>query len=429
MFNSARVSWSKLLCYALIASCLLPLAKAGNDAVIGKRMPNNTIAAPPGSSRVFEARLFGSVAAGKADYAPVIRRVLQLAKEAGGGIVRLPKGEIWVALDSSGNAITVPSGVFLDMTGTTLRLIENGRSGYNIILFKDRGAPSGVIGGTVIGDRDYHLGKDGEWGMCIAVRGGANISIKGIKASNCWGDGIYLGADPSGDLNTFAENVDIDGVEAAYNRRNNISVVNARGYRICNVYVHHANGVLPESGIDIEPDKGGMASDGLLCNIRSEFNGKRGVMTGGGSDRKVRGLKLRQISSSSNQAAGFWIEGAQNVEGAILSAQDNAEEGAVFNSTSDVVVKEYAGGRNGRKAKKGQSDIRINDSTKVSMGRLSSLAGSQDQRGFPVIVVQKSRGVTVDKFAMDSGRVLQNSVHVDSQSEATLESLTFKQKP
>lgn len=88
---------------------------------------------------------------------------MQAAKAAGGGVVRLPKGEIWVALDASGNAITVPSGVFLDMRGTILRLIENDRGGYNILLFKDRDAPSGVIGGAVIGDRDYHLGKDCEW--------------------------------------------------------------------------------------------------------------------------------------------------------------------------------------------------------------------------------------------------------------------------
>lgn len=239
--------------------------------------------------------------------------------------------------------------------------------------------------------------------MCIAVRGGANVSIKGTKATKCWGDGIYLGGSLSGDPNTFSDNVEIYGVEAAYNRRNNISVVNARGYRIRNAYVHHAYGKLPESGIDIEPDKGGLASDGFLCDILSEFNGKRGVMSGGGSDRKVLGLKLQRITARSNQAAGFWIEGAQNVDATILSAQDNGEEGAVFNLTSDVLVKEYEGGRNGQRAKNGQSDIRINDSNKVSVGRLSSSAGNRDQLRFPAIVVQKSQGVTVGEFALDSG--------------------------
>lgn len=424
-----RASSSKiLLCYVLIVSCFQQSAMARSNDITGDQILSHAIVAPPASGRIFEAHLFGAIAAGKIDYAPVIDRAMQAAKAAGGGIVRLPKGEIWVALDASGNAITVPSGIFLDMRGTILRLIENNRSGYNIILFKDRNAPSGVIGGTVIGDRDSHLGQDGEWGMCIAVRGGANVSIKGTKATKCWGDGIYLGTAPSGDPKTFADNVEIDGVEAAYNRRNNISVVNARGYRICNVHVHHANGVLPESGIDIEPDKEGLASDGVLCNILSEFNGKRGVMTGGGSDRKVRGLTLQQITSRSNHAAGFWIEGAQNVKATTLSAQDNAEEGAVFNLTSDVLVNEYEGDRNGRTARTDQSDIRVNDSNQVSMGRLSSLTGNRDQRKFPVIAVKKSRGVTVNKFALASGRVLRNSVLVDSASEATLESLTFKQR-
>lgn len=421
-------SSKSLLLHALIVSCFLPFAMAQNSNVTSEEILRNAVVAPPASARIFEARQFGVVAAGRVDYAPVIGRAIQAATAAGGGVVRLPKGEIWVALDASGNAITVPSGIILDMRGTTLRLIENARSGYNIILFKDRNAPSGVIGGTIIGDRDSHLGKDGEWGMCIAVRGGANVSIKGTKVSKCWGDGVYLGAAPSGDPSTFADNVEIDGVEAAYNRRNNISVVNARGYRICNVYVHHANGTLPESGIGIEPDKGGLVSDGLLCNILSEFNGKRGVMVGGGSDRKVRGLKLQRVTSRSNSAAGFWIEGGQDVNATLLSAQDNAEEGAVFNLTSDVVVNEYEGTRNGQRAKNGQSDIRVNDSNRISMGRLSSQAVNRAQFKFPVMVVQKSRGVTVNKFVLDSGRGLQSAVLVDSTSDATLESLTFKKR-
>lgn len=401
---------------------------AQNSEITGEEIVRNVIVATPASARIFETRLFGAIAAGKVDYAPTIGRAMQAAKAAGGGVVRLPKGEIWVALDASGNAITVPSGIFLDMRGAVLRLVENGRNGYNIILFKDRGAPSGVVGGAIIGDRDSHLGKDGEWGMCIAVRGGANVSIKGTKVSKCWGDGIYLGAALSGDPSTFADNVEIDGVEAAYNRRNNISVVNARGYRICNVYVHHANGTLPESGIGIEPDKGGLASEGLLCNILSEFNAKRGLMIGGGKDRKIRGLKLQRITSRSNNAAGFWIEGGRDVNATILSAQNNAEEGVVFNLTSDVIVNEYEGKGNGQRAISGQSEIRVTDSSRISMGRLSSLTGNRAQFKFPAIVVKKSMGVTVDKFVLDSGHDLKNSVFVDSTSDATLESITFKRR-
>ncbi|SDX70789.1 hypothetical protein SAMN04515617_10632 [Collimonas sp. OK242] len=423
------VSSSKSLFFCvLISPCFPQIAMAQKDGITGDEILRNAVVAPPASMRIFETRLFGAVAAGKVDYAPAIGRAMQAAKTAGGGVVRLPKGEIWVALDASGNAITVPSGIFLDMRGTVLRLIENDRSGYNIILFKDRNAPSGVIGGTIIGDRDSHLGKDGEWGMCIAVRGGANVSIKGTKASKCWGDGIYLGAALSGDPSTFADNVEIDGVEAAYNRRNNISVVNARGYRICNVYVHHANGTLPESGIGIEPDKGGLASEGLLCNILSEFNGKRGLMTGGGKDQKIRGLKLQQITSRSNNAAGFWIEGGQDIKATTLSAYNNAEEGAVFNLTSDAIVNKYEGTGNGQRAKSGQGEISVNDSNRISFGRVSSLAGNRAQFKFPVIAVKKSMGVTVSKFVLNSDHVLQNSVFVDSTSDAILESMTFKKR-
>lgn len=423
------LSSKSLLFCALVAPCFLQFSMAQNSEITGDEILRKAAAvAPPASSKIFETRPFGAVAAGKVDYAPTIRRAIQAAQEAGGGVVRLPKGEIWVAVDASGNAITVPSGIFLDMRGTILRLIENDRSGYNIILFKDRGAPSGAIGGELIGDRDSHLGKEGEWGMCIAVRGGANVSIKGTKASKCWGDGIYLGAALSGDPSTFADNVEIDGVEASYNRRNNISVVNARGYRICNVYVHHANGTLPESGIGIEPDKGGLASEGLLCNILSEFNAKRGLMIGGGKDRKIRGLKLQQITSRNNNAAGFWLEGGQDVKATILTAHNNAEEGLVLNLTADVIVNEYAGKGNGKKAISGQSEIRVNDSNRVSLGRLSSFAGQRAQFQFPVIVVKKSMGVTIDKFVLDSGHILKNSVFVDSTSDATLESITFKKR-
>ncbi|MEQ1504802.1 MAG: right-handed parallel beta-helix repeat-containing protein [Myxococcota bacterium] len=108
-----------------------------------------------------------------------------------------------------------------------------------------------IAGGTLLGDRDDHLGTDGEWGMGIAAYGAGNLSIRRVRAEGFWGDGFYVGASYYGVLSV---DVTVCGVEAVRNRRQGLSVTAVDGMVIEDSVFSDTEGTLPEGGIDLEPD-------------------------------------------------------------------------------------------------------------------------------------------------------------------------------
>ena len=77
------------------------------------------------------------------------------------------------------------------------------------------------------GDRESHIGKSGEFGMGISIRGSRNILISNAYISHCWGDGIYL--------DDFSRDILLNRVHVDYNRRNGVSVVYAKNITINNL--------------------------------------------------------------------------------------------------------------------------------------------------------------------------------------------------
>lgn len=293
------------------------------------------------TSPVFEATDFGTFSAEKVDHAPTIRRTIKAAVAAGGGTVKLPAGSYWVAVDNTGAAINVPAGVTLDMRGTTLQLIENALPSYQVLLFSGTGAPSGVIGGTIVGDRDRHQGTAGEWGMCISVRGAVGVTIKGTKAFSCWGDGIYVGASTDG-RKSPARRVEIEDVEAAHNLRNNISLVALQGFRVANSHLHNARGKAPQAGIDLEPNDDDIIEDGEIVNVLTEKNLSYGFVIGGqaGAVRKVR---IDRVRSLDNGGMGFLFQSTSALSVGSIEARRNKGHGLAIIRASDIAAADYEG--------------------------------------------------------------------------------------
>lgn len=265
------------------------------------------------------------------------------AHRAGGGIVKVPAGAYWIAVDYTGAALTVPPGVYLDLSGVELHLIENDLPIYNIVLFK--AGPAGIRGGTIVGDRERHLGKTGEWGHCITLLGASDVTIQGTKAFKCWGDGIMIGYPVGGQ--SPSKRVVIEGVEAAYNRRNNISVVAADGFRISDAYLHHAGGTPPEAGLDLEPENEGGVRNGELVNIRVERNGHAGMVFGGSSG-VLDQVTLSSAVAADNKGPGFWIQYVGNVRADRLKAEGNGEEGLRVLRSPNLSITSYRGSGNGK---------------------------------------------------------------------------------
>src|SRR3546814_8527970 len=72
---------------------------------------------------------------------------------------------------------------------------RTGSDEYDVLLV-DNVHDVEISGGKIIGERDDHAGTEGESGHGIRVRGSKRVTIRDIRISKCWGDGITVGPKP-----------------------------------------------------------------------------------------------------------------------------------------------------------------------------------------------------------------------------------------
>lgn len=125
-----------------------------------------------------------------------------------------------------------------------------------------------IYNAVLEGDYDRHLGKTGEWGYGVDIRGSRNVKILNSNISNCWGDGICISSNP----NSFTQgikllntsNITIKNSLIDFNRRNGITIASGvENIYIDKVIIANTYGTLPKAAIDLEPDH----SKGKLDNI------------------------------------------------------------------------------------------------------------------------------------------------------------------
>lgn len=132
----------------------------------------------------------------------------------------------------------------------TLKAIPNSSQFYYIInCFKVENVI--ISGGKIEGDRNDHTGTGGEWGHGISIIASSNIVIENMEIFNCWGDSVYLGhAD-----GTDCSNIRVYNCKLHNSRRQGISVVSGVNVIIRDCEIYNINGILPQYGIDIEPNR------------------------------------------------------------------------------------------------------------------------------------------------------------------------------
>jgi parallel beta-helix repeat protein len=222
----------------------------------------------------------------------------------------------------TGGTVLIPDGVYLidalasvflrsDMTvrmadGAVLKALPNASERSSIIMIR-RVSNANLIGGTLLGERDEHQGKAGEWGMGIFVDGASNITIEGTKARNAWGDGFYVrGA---------STNIRFCSVEADNNRRQGMSIVSANGVLVQDSVFKNTNGTAPQAGIDIEPNE----SDSVL-NVRiqdSRFIDNHGIgvqiYVAPKTRRPVRAITIDGNTVIGNRLGGIYVGAGSEV--------------------------------------------------------------------------------------------------------------------
>lgn len=152
----------------------------------------------------------------------------------------------------------------------------------------------------IVGDKDKHIGEEGEWGMGIAIRSSSFIKITNPKISNCWGDGIYIGRVNKKNSKGYfipSNNISITGGELDLNRRNGISITCAISVLIENISITNTLGTLPMAGIDIEPNSKYDFIDDITLNSVTTKNNGCGILIG---LRKIVGSSHKTLININN---------------------------------------------------------------------------------------------------------------------------------
>ena len=184
------------------------------------------------------------------DHTAAFNRAIDAAHDSG-KTVFVPEGtyrinaDIGIELKSDVDVIMSPNAV-LKAIGS-----ENNHSRVFELYLADNVT---ITGGQIIGERYPHKGTGGEWGMGIQIYDCENVTISDVTISNCWGDGIYIGAEDEDVKGAGCDKITIDGCYLYNNRRNNLSIVCGRDVTVKHCTFENANGTAPGYGIDIEPN-------------------------------------------------------------------------------------------------------------------------------------------------------------------------------
>ena len=313
---------------------------AGRRAFIGRAamlaagavlasLPRRAAAAVAGP--VVDVRGKGARGDGKADDTAAIQAAVDALPRTG-GTVRVPAGNYMI---DTARAINLRSNVHLDMDADAqLTALPNARKRYHVIKVW-RADNVRISGGRIVGDRDHHQGSEGEWGYGINIQASRRVTVSGTRLSDCWGDGMWIGALGRGLGVEISTDVTVENVVSTNNRRQGLSIGPCQRVRILNSTFANTHGTAPQSGIDLEPMAQGQVRDVLIEGCT--FTGNKGC--GIEVHHNVSGLVIRRCTIRGNKGYGVL---AINMDH--LTIEDNIITGnglvgvALAKRTSDVTI-------------------------------------------------------------------------------------------
>jgi parallel beta-helix repeat protein len=254
------------------------------------------------------------------------------ALPGGGGTVTVPAGTYMI--DAS-RAINLRSNMRLQMDPQAqLTAIPNSIKRYHVV--KVWSATNVEIsGGRIVGERDAHGDTVGEWGYGLNITASTHVTVSDLHISNCWGDGIWIGALGRGDAAVVSSDVTLDRVVSTNNRRQGLSIGPVRGVTIKNSTFSGSNGTAPQAGIDLEPQGQGIARDVTIdgCII----TGNKG--TGLEMHANVDGVIIRNCDIHDNDGYGVLSVGSGNLTITGNTITSNGLVGLVMaKDTHDVTI-------------------------------------------------------------------------------------------
>lgn len=197
-------------------------------------------------------RDFGAMGDGIHDDTSAFERAIG-ALPADGGTVNVGSGTYLI---DALRAVKLRSRMHLAMAPGARLVAKPNASKSSRVLFIDSVNEVEISGGEIVGEREKHLGTEGEWGHGIKVKGAERVTIRDIHISKCWGDGIVVGPKPVRRAPyVMSRDVVVANVVCTGNRRQGLSIGNVIGMRVQSCEFSFTHGTSPQCGIDVEPDK------------------------------------------------------------------------------------------------------------------------------------------------------------------------------
>jgi parallel beta-helix repeat protein len=288
----------------------LPMAATAMPAaakLMSAPLPASAMAAfvPPrrtrGSTEI-NVRNRGAYGDGVRDDTTAIQNAIN-ALPAAGGTIFLPAGTYLV---DPTRRLNLRSKMHLRLaSGAVLKAKANAAErAYVVMVHKVSDVE--ISGGEIEGDRDRHLGTTGQWGHGIMVRGASRVTIRDILIRQCWGDGISIAATSD---QIASVDVAISNIACINNRRQGMSLGQARGVKVYDSEFSYTSGITPGCGIDIESDfNNPNASDTHIENCVFRHNQGNGIQV---YKRSVN-TKILRCTITDNQGYGVLAMGTRN---------------------------------------------------------------------------------------------------------------------
>ena len=207
------------------------------------------------------------------------------------------------ALKNHDRCLRLPSNMDVTINGTLI-LAPNSFEEYTMIFINGNNIT--LHGnGSIVGDKQKHLGSRGEWGMGIYIHESNKVKMSDITVKDCWGDCVYIGG---GSKDIYIEKCILDN-----GRRQGISVTSAANVYIRNCTISNVGGTSPQYAIDLEPNAGNVVENVMIYDVKS-LNCQGGIMSHGrAKDAKIGLIKVCNTTIEGAKLCPLYFEKGKNV--------------------------------------------------------------------------------------------------------------------
>ena len=294
---------------------------------------------PPTRSRgtaVINVRDHGATGNGSTDDTAAFARAIAALPDAGGTVV-VPEGDY--LLDPT-RSLRLRSRMHLQMASTARLVAKPNSLDRAYVLYVYDADDVEISGGQIVGERYQHKGTTGEWGHGIMVRGANRLTIRDIRISDCWGDGISVS---SVKVTTRtapwrpSDDVVVANVVCTGNRRQGMSIGGVRNMKVYDSEFSNTRGVEPGCGIDIEPDKFNLdrAENVVIENCLIRGNEGNGILV----YRRVKQVIIKRCEIELNEGYGVLTIGATKGYIALNRIRHNRMDGlGIASESTDYAV-------------------------------------------------------------------------------------------